>query len=29
VGFIQGGGGAELRVMVEGPKSKRELPTAR
>jgi mono/diheme cytochrome c family protein len=26
VGFIQGGGGAELRVAVEGPKSKREIP---
>jgi mono/diheme cytochrome c family protein len=27
VGFIQGGGGAELRVSVEGPKlSKREIP---
>jgi len=28
VGFIQGGGGAELRVSYEGPKSKREIPAS-
>jgi mono/diheme cytochrome c family protein len=28
LGFFQGGGGAELRVQVEGPKSKRDVPAA-